>query len=217
MPGWEERRGAGGFKERSRQGEGETGSKAHQTVRLFTHEPQARYSRVSVECQHGLPVQIQLQLLGSRRREKQPYKMTSHATDSDFIETHSSKPLSYSTQPRYLSPPCNPNLPSECLRCRAGSSCRRSAVLLSVSFQNLVEICINGALECAVKLKALLYGFTYTPFSQLQAALRTVPARAGQTAGRVWQSARGCKLGQTRLSQLLFPPLNYGKARVPAL
>lgn len=38
--------------------------KLHKTVWLFTHEPQACYSRVSVECQHWMPGQIQPQSLG---------------------------------------------------------------------------------------------------------------------------------------------------------
>ena len=48
----------GGLQEGDGQGEGKTGSeitqRAHQTFPLFTHEPQACYSRVSVECQQWL-------------------------------------------------------------------------------------------------------------------------------------------------------------------
>lgn len=85
MAGQEERHAGRG---RGRRREGKTGSKitqrAHQTVCLFTHEPQACYSRVSVECQQRLPGQIQPQSLGEEGRQT-PRKTASHATFSVIV------------------------------------------------------------------------------------------------------------------------------------
>lgn len=139
MAGWEERQ-EGRSEERDRRREGKTGSKitqrAHQTVCLFTHEPQARYSRVSVECQQQLPGQIQPQSLGEEGRQT-PCKTASlatfpvieslfkHRSQSDFNITHSlhiSRPRGIQTRHQNVT---------------AELSWYHSAVLLSVSFQNL--------------------------------------------------------------------------------
>lgn len=82
MAGWEERQG-GRSEERDMLREGKTGSKITQRVPqmvcLFTHEPQARDSRVSVECQQRQPGQIQPQSVGEEGRQT-ARKMASHAT-----------------------------------------------------------------------------------------------------------------------------------------
>lgn len=221
MPGWEERRGAGGFKERSRQGEGETGSKAHQTVRLFTHEPQARYSRVSVECQHGLPVQIQLQLLGSRRREKQPYKMTSHAT-FPVIATLLKHTAQSHFHIAHSLDICHPPATQTCRQNVCVAVPGQVAVAQLFFYQSPFKISSRNLHKRGFGMRS------ETKSSAVWFHIHTLLPTTSSFENCASPCRPDCRPSVTKcpglqtwsdpsFPALVFPPLNYGKARVPAL
>lgn len=77
--------------------EGKTGSKiterVHQTVCLFTHEPQARYSRVSVECQQAWPNSTTVRGGGGETNSPQNGQSRHFPCDSEFIQAQILKRL----------------------------------------------------------------------------------------------------------------------------